>query len=242
MAQFIFANNVNTTLAAPLTSSGVTLTLASSVNLPALASGQIMPLTLNDAATGTFYEIVYVTNISGVTLTVTRGEEGTSALNWSVGDYAACMHTAGTVASVNGNDSQTFTAAPATNPSEVPNLGQLLQITPNTSKQAFQAAASQTYTQTLAFTAPSNGFILAASTINTNAVGALPPATINSVYINGTQYGYDETVGATTNWGVAAVTAGQSCTVESELVTPSTGSFPVASTSQTIVYIFIPNP
>ena len=242
MTQFIFANNVNTTLAAPLTSSGITLTLASSANLPALSSGQVMPLTLNDAATGTFYEIVYVTAISGVTLTVTRGQEGTSALNWGVGDYAACMHTADTVASVNGNDLQTFSAAAATTPDQVPNLSQLLQITPNTSKQAFQAAASQTYTQTLTFTAPSNGFILAASTINANAVGALPPSTINSVYINGTRYGYDETIGATTNWGVAAVTAGESCTVESQLVTPSSGTFPVASVSQTAVYIFIPNP
>ncbi len=56
-----------------------------------------MPLTLNDAATGAVYEIVYVTAISGVTLTVTRAQEGTSAQNWAIGDYAFVTPTAATM-------------------------------------------------------------------------------------------------------------------------------------------------
>ncbi|SDH09028.1 hypothetical protein SAMN05216466_10763 [Paraburkholderia phenazinium] len=126
MAQFVIANNVNTQLAAALPASGAgstTVVLASSTNLPPLntAIGQQMPLTLNDAATGAIYEIVYVTAISGATLTVLRGQEGTSALNWNVGDFAFCGPTAGTVglttmrtqyqASASFSSSQTLTAA-----------------------------------------------------------------------------------------------------------------------------------
>ncbi|MFM0503977.1 hypothetical protein [Paraburkholderia caffeinilytica] len=126
MAQFVVANNVNTQLAAALPSSGAgstTVTLASSANLPTLntAIGQQMPLTLNDAATGAIYETVYVTAISGATLTVLRGQEGTSALNWNVGDFAFCGPTAGTAglatmrtqyqASASFSSSQTLTAA-----------------------------------------------------------------------------------------------------------------------------------
>ena len=92
---FVIANNISTTLASAASSTATTLTLASSTGLPTLGSGQIMPLTLNDAATGQVYEVVYVTAISGVTLTVERAQEGTGAQNWSIGDYAFCAYTAG---------------------------------------------------------------------------------------------------------------------------------------------------
>lgn len=114
ITQFVIANNVNTQLAAAASSSATTLTLASSANLPTLTTGQAMPLTLNDAATGQNYEIVYVTAITGVTLTVVRAQEGTGALTWNVGDYAFCPPTAGTVATALGNSSNTFSVAPAT--------------------------------------------------------------------------------------------------------------------------------
>lgn len=128
MTQYVIANNVNTQLAAALPSSGAgstTVTLASSANLPTLTSGQIMPLTLNDAATGQSYEIVYVTAISGVSLTVTRAQEGTGALNWNVGDYSFCAPTAGTVATALGNPNNVFAVAPATVANQAPQMGQL---------------------------------------------------------------------------------------------------------------------
>ena len=96
MAQYIFANNVNTSLFAPITSTATSLTLLSATNLPTLAAGQIMPLTLNDKATRTIFEIVYVTAISGTNLTVIRGQEGTAAQNWNAGDYAFSTQTAQT--------------------------------------------------------------------------------------------------------------------------------------------------
>ena len=95
MTTFVFANNVNTTLASPVATGSATITLASSANLPTIPSGDVMALTLNDAATRLNYEIVYVTNISGSTLTVERAQEGTTALSWSTGDYAFSGPTAG---------------------------------------------------------------------------------------------------------------------------------------------------
>lgn len=114
MTQYVFANNVNTTLAASATSTQTTLTLGSATNLPTLSTGQVMPLTLNDAATRAIYEIVYVTAISGSTLTVTRGEEGTTAVAWNTGDYAYCAFTGGTVADAYGNPANTFEVADST--------------------------------------------------------------------------------------------------------------------------------
>jgi hypothetical protein len=95
MTDFVYANNVSTTLAAAATSGMTTLTLASSTNLPMLPPGYVMALTLNDAATRMVYEIVYVIAITGTTLTVMRAQEGTTAQNWAIGDYAFSTVTAG---------------------------------------------------------------------------------------------------------------------------------------------------
>ena len=111
MTAFVFANNVNTTLAAALTSTSTTLSLSSSAGLPTLATGQVMPLTLNDAATGQVYEIVYVTVISGSNVTVERAQEGTGAQAWNTGDYVRCSPTAGTVAALNGSASEAFASS-----------------------------------------------------------------------------------------------------------------------------------
>lgn len=113
MANFSFVNNVNTTLAAPITStSQTTITLASSANLPTLSAGQMMSLTLNDAATRAVFEIVYVTAISGATLTVIRGQEGTAATTWLVGDLTYSALTAGVIENL-----QTASAAAIGRPS-----------------------------------------------------------------------------------------------------------------------------
>ncbi|MHA3054668.1 hypothetical protein [Acinetobacter sp. ANC 4633] len=57
MINFIFANNVNTALAASAASN----------------------------ATKSVFEVCYVTAISGNTLTVLRGQEGTTAQSWLAG-------------------------------------------------------------------------------------------------------------------------------------------------------------
>lgn len=96
MPNFIFANNVNTTLAGAVSTSATTITLSSSANLPtSIPSGYVLALTFNDAATRNNYEVVYVTAITGATVTVLRAQEGTAALAWLVGDYAYSGPTAG---------------------------------------------------------------------------------------------------------------------------------------------------
>ena len=103
----LFLNFYTTTLSASLSSTATTMTVSSTTGLPSsLASGQFIPMILTSAAApGTVYEIVYVTGISGSSLTITRGQEGTSALNWNTGDILYSTNTAETtgVNSVTGN-------------------------------------------------------------------------------------------------------------------------------------------
>ncbi len=182
MTQYVISNNVNTTLAAALASGSTTISLASSANLPTLAAGQIMPITLNDAATGLNYEICYVTAISGTTLTVTRGQEGTSALNWSVGDYAYCAFTAGTAATSFGNPNNTFQVAAAAAPNMAPQTG---QIQSGATTYAIDTGSANTYqvAYSPAITSVSDGMRLrfktktantGASTFAPNAVASAP--------------------------------------------------------------------
>jgi heat shock protein HslJ len=96
MTIFTFANNINTTLAGAVSPSATTITLSSTANLPAsIPAGQVLVITLNDSATRQNYEIVYATARTGATLTVLRGQEGTSALSWLTGDFAYSPPTAG---------------------------------------------------------------------------------------------------------------------------------------------------
>ena len=125
MSQFVFSNNIKTNLAQAINSTATSIQLSSSANLPVLGTGQIMPITLNDAATGLIYEIMYCTAISGPNLTVTRGEEGTSAQPWAIGDIVFSGPTAESVAAVDGNPSQSFYGAPAQYENQFVTAGQI---------------------------------------------------------------------------------------------------------------------
>ena len=96
----LFLNFYTTTLSASISSTATTMSVSSTTGLPSsLASGQFIPMILTSAAaTGTVYEIVYVTGISGSSLTITRGQEGTSALNWNASDIVYSNNTAQTTA------------------------------------------------------------------------------------------------------------------------------------------------
>ena len=100
MATFVFANFLKTTLSSGISSTATTLTVSSTANLPVLQAGQVLPVVLNDAATQSIYEICYATAISSNTLTVTRGQEGTTANTWNTGDYVYTAVTAGSFASL----------------------------------------------------------------------------------------------------------------------------------------------
>ena len=131
---FLFANNINTTLAAAATSTQTTLSLTSTVGIPTtIPSGDYFAMTLNDAATRSVFEVVYVTAIIGSNVTVVRGQEGTTANSWLVGDYIYGALTAGELlafANVAGSSTQPFAVAPASAsaPQNAPQFGQMFDL------------------------------------------------------------------------------------------------------------------
>lgn len=97
MPQFLFATKNVLKLGAPLAANGTTLTLASGqgANWPALSGEQRLQITLMDAATGAVTEVVQARNhtAGADTLTIVRGQEGTTAKAFQTGDYAAVVLT-----------------------------------------------------------------------------------------------------------------------------------------------------
>lgn len=96
---FLFANQASSALAAPIGSGATSLSLTpgSGSKFPSPTGSDQFALTLTDAATNTVYEVVYCTSRTGDVLTVTRAQEGTTALNWTTGDFANLYVTAGTI-------------------------------------------------------------------------------------------------------------------------------------------------
>jgi hypothetical protein len=111
VAIFLFANDASSTLAAPISSTAISVTLASGTGalFPNPSAGQQFARTFNDAATGLLTEIVYCTARSGDTLTIVRAQEGTIAQNWLAGDLAANLATEGQMAAMQ----QTAALSPA---------------------------------------------------------------------------------------------------------------------------------
>lgn len=100
MPIFLFTDNARSTLGQTIGPSNGQIVLASGGGalFPSPAANQLFTLTLNDRATGTVYETCYCTGRAGDVLTVARGQEGTAAQSWSIGDNAFCGPTSGTMA------------------------------------------------------------------------------------------------------------------------------------------------
>ncbi len=156
MTQFVFANNIKTQLADAVTATDTVLTLGSSLGLPTLATGEMMPVTLVSL---TSTEICYATVINGANLTVLRGQENTAAQPWAVGATVIVTPTAGTVAPVNGNPDNEFQVAPAQNPADAVQLAQVSQALPLAGTASSTSLTDLTAT-TATFTAPSNGYAM----------------------------------------------------------------------------------
>ena len=82
----LFTNNAATTLASGISSSDTSLTVATSTGslFPTISGSQYFYCTLTN--TGGTIEIVKVTARSGDTMTVVRGQDGTSAVAWNAAD------------------------------------------------------------------------------------------------------------------------------------------------------------
>ena len=98
MAFLLFANEAQTTLALPVNSLQTNITVASGTArfFPQPLANQAFKLTISSAINPLLNEIVLVTSITGDVMTVARGQEGTLARAWNVGDFATNLMTAGT--------------------------------------------------------------------------------------------------------------------------------------------------
>lgn len=94
MRRFVFADFVNTVLAAAVNTTQLTISVSSATNIPLVATGQQYALVVMDS-TQSLFEVMYVTGVSGTTLTVLRGQEGTTAQSWITGDAVYGCITAG---------------------------------------------------------------------------------------------------------------------------------------------------
>lgn len=125
MTQYIFANQYNATLTASVAPSDTSISVSTASALPVISSGQYIPLILNDAATGAIYEVMYVSAISGTTLTVIRGQEGSTAQSWASGDYVFSDNTQATTANSYGDPTKSFSVADAAEGTqEAPSISQ----------------------------------------------------------------------------------------------------------------------
>jgi hypothetical protein len=118
MTGLVYTNFAKTTLSGSISNTAVSIALASGSGslFPALTGNQYFIGVLTDAATQLNHEIVKVTARSGDTVTVVRAQEGTTALNWSAGDYFANLVTAGGLSTFNQfvYNSWDLSAAPST--------------------------------------------------------------------------------------------------------------------------------
>lgn len=91
------ANFAQSALAGAISNTAVVanLTSGTGVLFPAPSNGQYFTLVLNDLATGLLHEIIHVIDVTGDTITMVRGQEGTTALNWNAGDLVFNFMTAG---------------------------------------------------------------------------------------------------------------------------------------------------
>lgn len=98
MSILLFANEAQTTLAYPISSSSTTIVIAAGTYqyFPSPGTNEAFKLTLISASNTAVKEVVLVTKVELDILTVVRAQEGTVARSWKAGDYAANLMTAGT--------------------------------------------------------------------------------------------------------------------------------------------------
>lgn len=106
MSLLLFKNDATSVLASAVTNIATSMTLSPGAGtlFPSPTAGQYFKMDVRDALTGLIHEVVHVTACSGDTLTVVRGQEGTTAVAWAAGDDVYCGPTAGTLAAMVQSD------------------------------------------------------------------------------------------------------------------------------------------
>ena len=106
----ISSNNYRTALSSGITNVATTMTVDSVARLAAIGGGVTTYLTLYG---GGNIEIVLATSVSGNTITMTRAQQGTSAVAFSAGDIVSCRPTSDNIdRKADGASSSTDNAVP----------------------------------------------------------------------------------------------------------------------------------
>lgn len=102
MAKIVFSNFGQTILASPVGPSDTSITVrpGDGGKFPSPTGGDYFVIVITDDATKENHEVMHGTARSGDTITVVRGQEGTAAQNWLVGDIVQCANTAGTMSAL----------------------------------------------------------------------------------------------------------------------------------------------
>lgn len=112
MSLFVFQNNVSTTNANAIltTDTSIVLATGTGAQFPAITAGHQAAVTVEDVNGN--IEVMYATGITGDTLTVTRAQEGTTALAFASGSRVEMRVTNGMLSALlqkNGGDTLTGT-------------------------------------------------------------------------------------------------------------------------------------
>jgi hypothetical protein len=99
----LYSNNATTSLSSGITNSATSITVGSVADFPSLSAGEYYFATLANV-TNTKIEIVKVTSASSTTLTVVRGQDGTTAVAFDSGDNFQLRVTAATLDSATRTD------------------------------------------------------------------------------------------------------------------------------------------
>ena len=114
----LFANNIETTLAALLSDSATSATVTDATGMPEPTGGDYFLLTLCTRAANveSAFEVVKVTARTGAALTIVRAQEGTSGIEHASGVIAGIRLTAGTLTDKMGVDDYALAVGRINNP------------------------------------------------------------------------------------------------------------------------------
>ena len=202
----LFANNAKTTLAAPINATQTTITVAPGTGslFPNPASGQAFMVTLVSAASSTTYEICLCNGRLGDTLSVIRGQEGTSGTPFLLNDIVGNFDTAGVM---NGlvqavqlqNQYFLFAVASGSANALTATIPSSLTTVPNGMSIVIQSAFANTGATTLNLT------------LGSTATGVLPVLSVNATALIGGEIpssGYPITLSYSSTYNAWVLTNG----------------------------------
>ena len=202
----LFANNAKTTLAAGINSTQTTITVAPGTGseFPSPSSGQAFQITLVSATSSTVFEICTCTARSGDSLTVIRGQEGTSGTPFLTNDIVGNYDTAGVMTNLVQsqqlqNQYYLFATASGTANALTATIPSVLTTIPNGMSIVVTSAYANTGASTLNLT------------LGSTATGVLPIVTGNNSALIGGEIpaaGYPITLSYSSTFNAWVITDG----------------------------------